>query len=147
MRLSKAIFAFCCVLSVPALALDLEAVSRGLVESGPWGRHPEMLPYLLAWFGVVLLLAALLKVLHREYDHWRTRQQAFRAAQEETEKWLLELGAMLEVPVPPKLKPGVSLRGWREYRHHLRLALKEQLRHGREAIDELAELRASGKAG
>jgi hypothetical protein len=144
-RLTKTVYAICFALPVPAFALDLEAISRGLIEAGPWGRNPELLPYLLAWFGIVLLLAVLLKVLHREYDHWRTRQQAWQAAQEDTEKWILEVGTLLNVPAPPKLKPGASLRAWRQYRHQVELALKEQLRHGREAAAELAEIRAANK--
>jgi hypothetical protein len=145
-RLTRIVFAVCFALPLPAFALDVAAISRGLVEAGPWGKRPELLPYLLAWFGIVLLLAVLLKIVHREYDLWRGRQQAWQASQQDTEKWILEIGALLDVPPPPKLKHGAPSGLWRQYRHHVRLALNEQLRHGRDAMAELAEQRASGSA-
>ena len=43
-------------LPLPAMALDVEAISRGLVEAGPWGKNAEMLPYLLGWLGFIEMM-------------------------------------------------------------------------------------------
>lgn len=130
-------------LSTQAFALDVSAISKGLVEAGPWGKNAELLPYLLGWFGVLLLIAVLLKILHREYDQWATRRRARKAARNDMENWILEVGIMLNVPAPPDLKPGATPALWRQYRHQVKLALGEHIRRSRDAMSQLADLRSA----
>lgn len=131
-------------LPLPALALDVSAISKGLVEADPWGKNPDFLPYLLGWFGVVLLLAVLVKLAHREIDQWLARRRARQAARNEMENWILELGAMLNVPPPPKLQSGATPALWRSYRHQIKMAVGEQLHRSRDVMAQLASLRESG---
>lgn len=128
---------------MPSFALDLSAVSRGLVEAGPWGKNAELLPYLLGWLGILLLVAVVLKILHREYDQWMTRRKARKAARHDMENWILEVGIMLNVPASSELRPGATPALWRQYRHQVKLALGEHIRRSRDVLAELAEIRDS----
>lgn len=126
---------------LPVMALDLEAISRGLVEAGPWGKNADMLPYLLGWLGFILLLAVLLKLVYTEYDRWRTSRRANQAARQNADNWVLEVGKLLNVPAPGKLKPGSTPGMWHQYRHQVKRALMTELRRNREMAAELDELR------
>jgi hypothetical protein len=126
-----------------ALALDVAAISKGLVEADPWGKNSELLPYLLGWLGIVLLLAVLVKIIHREVDQWLNRRKASQEARNATENWILEIGAMLNVPTPPKLKAGGTPALWRSYRHQVKLAISEQVHRSRDVMAQLNSLRQS----
>jgi hypothetical protein len=142
-RLNKTFSILLSGLAMPALALDVSAISKGLVEAGPWGKNADLLPYLLGWFGILLLVAVLLKIIHREYDQWTTRRKARKAARNDMEHWIMEVGSMLNVPAPDKLKPGATPALWRKYRHQVKLALGEHLRRSRDAMSQLADVRDS----
>jgi hypothetical protein len=139
----RSLFFLLSSLSMPVSALDVAAISKGMVEAGPWGKNADLLPYLLGWFGILLLIAVLLKILHREYDQWATRRKARRAARNDMENWILEVGTMLNVPASPELKRGATPALWRQYRHQVKLALGEHIRRSRDAMSELAEIRDS----
>ena len=87
-------------LPLPALALDVEAISRGLVEASPWGKNADILPVLLAWFGLLLLVAVLLKLVYSAFDSWRSQNHVREVARQQTDQWVLEVGELLKVPPP-----------------------------------------------
>jgi hypothetical protein len=126
-------------LPLPAAALDVEAISRSIVEADPWGKNSDILPLLLGWLGLILLIAVTLKFVYREYDRWRTVRKARQAALRNTDDWILEMGRMLNVPPPDKLRPGANPGLWRQYRHSVKTALETQLRRNREMASQLAE--------
>jgi hypothetical protein len=123
----------------PAAALDVEAISRSIVEMDPWGKNSDILPLLLAWLGLILLIAVTLKLVYREYDRWRTVRKARQANLRNTDDWILEMGRLLNVPPPDKLRPGGSPGLWRQYRHSVKMALEAQLRRSREMAAQQAE--------
>lgn len=127
-------------LPVPALALDLEAISRGLVEAGPWGQNAEMLPLLLGWLGIVLLLAVAAKLLYTGYDKWRTQYRTQQQARQHTDEWLLEVGELLGVRAPRGLKPGSCSPAWHTFRHQVKMALLNELQRSRQLAAQVAEL-------
>lgn len=130
---------------LPAMALDVAAISKGLVEADPLGKNPEFLSYLLGWFGVVLLVAVLVKLIHREVDRWMRTNKARQAVRHEMENWVLEVGAMLNVPAPKNLKAGATPALWRTYRHQVKTAISEQVHRSRDVMAQLASLRDAQK--
>lgn len=135
----RGILGFAAWMPLPAAALDVEAISRSIVEAGPWGKNADTLPLLLGWLGLILLIAVTLKFVYREYDRWRTLRQARQAARRNTDDWILEVGRMLDVPPPDKLQPGATPALWRQYRHAVKQALDSQLRRSRDMAAQLAE--------
>jgi hypothetical protein len=127
-------------LPLPALALDVEAISRGLVEAGPWGKNADILPVLLVWLGLILLLAVLLKLGYSAFDAERKRRQTRAAARQLTEHWILEMGELLKVSPPRDLKPGGAAGTWHQYRRQVKQALLSELQRSRQLaalVDEL----------
>ena len=127
-------------LPLPALALDVEAISRGLVESSPWGKDAGVLPVLLAWFGLVLLLAVLLKLVYALIDDWRRQNHLREVARQHADQWVLEVGELLKVWPPRGLSPGGPSAPWHQYRRQVKQALLDELHRGRELaalVDEL----------
>jgi hypothetical protein len=137
--MSKRILGLSGLLPWPAMALDLKAISRGLVEADPWGKNSEFLPFVLAWLGVIILLALVLKFAHAEYDKWRTERQNRLQARQTADQWLLDVGRLLNVTPPAKLVPGGTPVLWHQYRHQVKQALETQLRQHRELAAQLAE--------
>jgi len=127
-------------LPLPALALDVEAISRGLVEAGPWGKNADILPVLLAWFGLLLLVAVLLKLVYSAFDSWRSQNHVREVARQQTDQWVLEVGELLKVAPPGALKPGGPSGPWHQYRRQVKQALYNELQRGRQLtalVDEL----------
>ena len=125
---------------LPVFALDLEAISRGLVEADPWGKNADMLPWLLGWLGVTLLVAVAAKLIYMVFDHWRTDHRSRETARQNTDEWILEMGELLNVRPPRGLKPGQSPAAWHQYRHQVKLALQNELQRGRQLSAHLADL-------
>ena len=127
-------------LPLPALALDVEAISRGLVEAGPWGKNADILPVLLTWFGLLLLVAVVLKLVYSAIDTWRSQCHVREVARQQTDQWIMEVGELLKVPPPRALKPGGPAGPWHQYRRQVKQALLNELQRGRQMsalVDEL----------
>jgi hypothetical protein len=139
MNMQRAILGLAACMPLPAAALDVEAISRSIVEADPWGKNADTLPLLLAWLGLILLIAVTLKFVYREYDRWRTARKARQAALRSTDDWILEMGRLLDVSPPDKLRPGATPGLWRQYRHSVKMALEAQLRRSRELASQAAE--------
>lgn len=137
--MSKRILGLAWLVPLPVMALNLESISRGLVQASPWGKNAEFLPFLLAWFGIIILLALVLKFGYAEYDKWRTERIARQQARQITDQWILDLGNLLNVNPPAKIIPGATPALWHQYRHQVKLALEAQLRRNRELAAQLAE--------
>lgn len=127
-------------LPLPVLAVDLEAISRGLVEAGPWGQNAHLLPALLGWLGVVLLVAVAAKLLYTGYDKWRTGYRTQKLAKQNTDEWILEVGELLGVRAPAGLKAGSRSPAWHPYRHQVKMALLNELQRGRQLAAQVADL-------
>lgn len=130
-----------CGLPLPAFALDLEAISRGLVEADPWGKNADMLPWLLGWLGVTLLVAVAAKLIYTGFDRWRTEYHAREVARQHTDEWILEVGELLNVRAPRGLKPGGAPGAWHQYRHQVKLALFNELQRSRQLAAQVSELK------
>jgi len=136
----KVLLGWLLCLPLPALALDVEAISRGLVEAGPWGKNADILPVLLAWLGLILLLAVLLKLVYTAIDTWRRQNHVREVARQQTDQWILEVGELLKVPQPRTLTPGGAAGPWHQYRRQVKQALLNELQRGRQMaalVDEL----------
>ncbi len=125
------------VFPATALALDLEAISNGLVEASPWGQNPEILPFVFGWLGVIVVLAIVAKALHLSFDTWRGWLTAQKSAQLGTEQWILDMGELLHVRPPPGLKRGSPSRDWQKYRHQVKQALLDEIQRGRQLAAQL----------
>jgi len=126
---------------LPAMAMDVEAISRAIVNAGPWGRNPEFLPFLLGWLGITILVSLLLKLAYNRYDRWRTLYHAAQAARQHADEWTLELGRRLEVDPQQPLQPGEGSAAWLQYRQQIRQELDGRLRRSRDLAVELAQLK------
>lgn len=127
MRLKSALSLLLVCVSEPAYTLNLEAISRGIQQASPWGENAEFLPWLLAWFGFVVLLAVISKLFYDRFYAWRRHRRLQQTARIDAEVWLLDVGKMLEVPPPKGLKKGATPALWRRYRMAVKQALRDEL--------------------
>lgn len=125
---------------LPVMALDVAAISRSIVEASPWGKNADVLPLLLAWFGITLFVAVALKLLYTAFDSWRSERKARDTARQHTEEWILEVGELLGVRPPRDLKPGTRPAAWHQYRHQVKTALVGELQRGRQLAARVADL-------
>lgn len=130
-------------LPMPVVAVDLEAISRGLVEAGPWGKNAEVLPMLLGWLGLILLLALLGKLIYGAMDSWRRRRSARKLAHLHNDQWIMDIGDMLRVPPPSGLVIGGTPRAWQRYRQQIKQALLSEQQRNRQLAAQLDEQRRS----
>lgn len=126
------------------MALDVEAISQGLVNSSPWGQNAEVLPSLLIGLGLIIVLALVAKLLYIVIDKWRTSSHAKVNAQHQTDHWILEMGGMLHVSAPKELKTGGSPGAWQKYRHQVKQALLEELHRSRQLAAQAGQQQDPG---
>lgn len=131
------------MLPTAASALDVEAISKGMVNAGPWGQNPDLLPFVLGWLATIVVIAVIAKVLHLTFDTWRGWLTARKAAHLGTEQWVLDMGELLHVRPPADLKRGSAPAAWQKYRHQVKQALMDELQRSRQLAAQINQRNAS----
>lgn len=119
-------------LSTPAMALDVEAISKGLVEADPWGQNAEILPLVLSWIGLIVVIALVAKVLFAAVDRLRGWRHSRRHARASTDQWIMDMGELLKCPPPKGLGSNSSPAAWHKYRMAVKQALLTELQRSRQ---------------